>query len=85
MSRPIDRGIVVIDTEADGTKTVRICAQMRHGEPVSVYAKHTGISAVNVSPGVAMVTSGSRSHSRGIVEASGENGQVEVRPVTAIA
>ena len=84
MNGPLDRGLVVIDTEADGTKTVRVCAELRHGEPVGVYARHTGTTAVNVAPEVVLTTVGARSYSRDIVEVSGERGQVVVRPVTGV-
>ena len=46
MNPPVDRGLVVIDTAADGTSTVYICATVERGEPVGVYAKHTGLAAV---------------------------------------
>jgi len=55
MTLPTDHGIVVITDEADGLKTVRVCAGFRDGEPIDVFAMHRSVPAVEIHAGVNLV------------------------------
>jgi hypothetical protein len=55
MMLPTDHGIVVIADEADGLKTVMVCASFRDGEPVDVYAMHWLVPDVEIHAGVNLV------------------------------
>jgi hypothetical protein len=54
MPMPTDRGHVVISDEADGTKTVLICADVIKGHPQNVYAMHVRTTNLQVHPEVVL-------------------------------
>ncbi|WP_433344668.1 hypothetical protein [Micromonospora sp. CA-111912] len=82
MKLPIDRGLVVVDDEADGTQTVHICADVRNGEPVEVFATHTRAGRVSIQEGVALTRRGHRSFSTQILEVFDEEGVVNIQRVS---
>ncbi|MEH1169834.1 hypothetical protein V6V47_31090 [Micromonospora sp. CPCC 205539] len=83
MKLPIDRGLVVVDEQADGTRTVRICAEIKNGEAVDVFAEHNGATRVKVHDGVTLTRRGQRSYSTQILEVFDEEGVVNIKRVSS--
>ncbi|MFI0792390.1 MULTISPECIES: hypothetical protein [Micromonospora] len=82
MKLPIDRGLVVVSDEADGTQTIHICADIRNGEPVDVFASHNRADRVRVQEGVTLTRRGQRSFSTQILEVFDEEGVVNIQRVS---
>ena len=68
MSRFQDHGLVVIRDEADGTKTVSVCARVVHGTPRHTYATYLRAPQVVVEPRVAMTRHGDSAFTTEIAE-----------------
>ena len=75
-----DRGLLVVQEEADGTTSLAICARVVAGRPVDVYAQHFRPTTVNIDSDVSLTTLGKVRYSDGIVEVfSHGDGVVNVR------
>ncbi|MET8309029.1 MULTISPECIES: hypothetical protein [unclassified Micromonospora] len=83
MKLPIDRGLVVVDEEADGTRTVKVCADIRNGQAVDVFAEHNGADRVKIHDGVDLTRRGRRSFSTQILEVFDEEGVVNIKRVSS--
>lgn len=80
MPTPIDRGMLVVHAEPDGTTSLSICAKVIDGKPTDVYARHHHAQRVNIAPDVALTPHGRNRYTREIVEvASGADGVINVR------
>lgn len=74
-----DRGLLVVQDEADGTTSLAICARVVAGRPVDVYAQYFR-ATVNIDSDVALTTLGKVRYSDAIVEVfSHGDGVVNVR------
>lgn len=76
MPSPTDRGYVVVIQNADGTRAVRVAADIADGGPVGVYAEHVGTFPLVVDPGVMLVESDAGTFSRDVVQVSSDDGGV---------
>jgi hypothetical protein len=80
---PTDRGYVVITDEADGTRTVHICASINDGSPQNVFAQHVRSPVVSIHPDVATVQAGSSTCTTDIAQVyADEEGTVHVASVS---
>jgi hypothetical protein len=68
MAIPTDRGLVVIEDNGNGTKTVSICARVIDGMPRSTYARHFAAPRVTVAADVRLTVRGGRRFTEEIVE-----------------
>lgn len=84
MPFPTDRGYAVITEHEDGTSTVEIATGFDRGSPTGVYARHVGVSAIRVDPGVHLSGSAGRRVSRQVVEVLPAGGAILIRPVTPL-
>jgi len=77
-----DRGIVAVRQEDDGTTSVLVCAGMRGGRPVGVFARHAHVPSGLVQPEVPLRRVGPVAVTDGIVEVSrGEKGVIHIRAI----
>jgi hypothetical protein len=73
---------VTVQRAADGTATVQVCAGVRHGLPVGVFARHVGVSTARLRIDVALKSTGNIDFSDGVVEVfPDEKGTVHIRPI----
>ena len=80
MPIPIDRGMLVVHAEPDGTTSLSICAKVINGKPTDVYARHHHARRVNIDADVALAHHGKDRYTHEIVEvASGADGVISVR------
>lgn len=79
MVMPTDRGYAVIIRNQDGTFTVMVATGIENKQPVGVYAKHVGVTAVSVDPAVKIVRTASHRFTTQVVEVFPADGAVQVR------
>ncbi len=80
MAIPTDRGLVVVDVDAEGIHTVSVCAQVVNGQPVDTFASHFTPFPVQIHPDVPVVTRGTSRYTRAIAEVFlDESGTLHVR------
>jgi len=80
MPMPIDRGMLVVHAESDGTTSLSICAKVINGKPTDVYAQHHHARRVSIDSDVALIPHGKDRYTREIVEvATGADGAIRVR------
>jgi hypothetical protein len=78
----IDRGFVAVRDEADDTTTVMVCAEIRGGEAVGVYALHSHTSSVVIDKDVRLRRAGGIRHTDRLAEVSRmDDGAVYVRNI----
>lgn len=84
MRTPTDTGIVTIETAFDGTSTVMVCASVLDGVPIEVRAVHFRRPDVRIDDGVALLSSGSITHSRSPVAVfADDDGVVHVKAASS--
>ncbi|MEO3930029.1 hypothetical protein ABGB07_40205 [Micromonosporaceae bacterium B7E4] len=80
---PTDRGIVAVRRNADGTTTIDVCAEVRHGVPVGTFARHVRIPTELVRIEVPMEQAGDLRFTGGVVEVVPDgSGSVHIRPLS---
>jgi exoribonuclease II len=79
MPMPTDRGYAVIIRNQDGTSTVMVATGIENKQPVGVFAKHVGVTAVSIDPAVKLVRTASHQFTTQIVEVFPGGGAVQVR------
>jgi len=72
MPNNIDRGLLVVHDEADGTTSLSICAKVVHGAPTDVYAKYNHASQVSIDGDVHLTRQGHSRYTHEIVEVINE-------------
>lgn len=58
MAIPIDRGFVHITNESDGTRTIRVCAEVVNGAPRNTYAQYQHYPSVVIDPSLRLQRTG---------------------------
>lgn len=79
MPNHIDRGLLVVHDEADGTTSLSICAKVIDGKPTNVYAQYHHAPRVEIDHDVALTTLGGNKYTDEIVEVYSRGGVVSVR------
>jgi hypothetical protein len=78
----IDRGFVAVRDETDDTTTVMVCAEIRRGEAVGVYALHSHSASVVIDKDVRLRRAGAIRHTDRLAEVSrAEDGAVYIRSI----
>ncbi|MEV6929366.1 hypothetical protein AB0M46_33420 [Dactylosporangium sp. NPDC051485] len=80
-----DYGLVVLQTAADGTQTLSVCAKVVDGQPVATTASYTGKLHINLHANARFTSLGRARVSSDILEVFADSaGVVHVRqPATA--
>lgn len=79
MPNQIDRGLLVVHDEPDGTTTLSICANVVDGKPTNVYARYHNAPRVEIDHDVALTTLHGNRFTSEIVEVANFNGVVSIR------
>lgn len=79
MPNHIDRGLLVVHDEPDGTITLSICAKVVNGKPTNVYARYHHAAHVDIDNAVALTSLHGNRFTTEIVEVSSRAGIVNVR------
>jgi hypothetical protein len=75
-----DRGIAMVQPEADGSKTVMVCFGVQNGEPQDVFAVHSNRQRVVVHQDVSLNRTAGAYYTDGMVEVSSDSdGVVHIR------
>ena len=70
MPKHIDRGMLVVHDEPDGTTSLSICASVVDGKPTGVYAQYHHARSVHIDRDVTLAGAGGTRYTNEIVEVS---------------
>jgi hypothetical protein len=84
MATPVDRGFVHVTSESDGTRTIRVCAEVVDGAPRHIYAQYQHHPSVVIDPSLRLQRTGRAVYTDRIAEVfSDESGTAHVSQVHA--
>jgi hypothetical protein len=85
MPAPTDRGYVVVKDNADGTKTVWICAEVAENYAAKAYARHENVEKLETDASINLRRTGPISRSKQMVEVThGDDGVVRINQVATL-
>jgi len=74
MAIPVDRGFVHVTDENDGTRTIRVCAEVVDGAPRRTYAQYQHQPSVMIDPSLRLLRTGRAAYTDRIAEVFVDDG-----------